>query len=93
MKLSFAISSLGSLTFTDGSGTAGLRQAVPLAHGAAEAHVHEALRGSRQWSSARQQDSRATSQQRANFLKHQPGVVSAGPISEGRGEAGLIFLF
>lgn len=36
------------LTFADGSGATGLRQAVALTHRAAEAHVHEALRGSRQ---------------------------------------------
>lgn len=33
------------LTLADGSGPAGLCQAVTLAHRAAQAHVHEALRG------------------------------------------------
>lgn len=68
------------LTFADGSGATGLRQAVSLTHRAAEAHVHEALRGSWKRGSTWQQDSRATSQQRANFLEHQPGHVNTGQI-------------
>lgn len=68
------------LTFADGSGAAGLCQAVSLAHRAAEAHVHEALRGSWKRGSTWQQDSRATSQQRANFLEHQPGRVNTEQI-------------
>lgn len=84
-----AISPLCLLTFADGSGAAGLRQSVPLTHRTAEAHVHEALRGGRQRSSAWQQDSRATSQQRANFLKHQPGRVNVGQIRE-EGNQGII---
>lgn len=68
------------LTLADGSSAARLRQAVPLTHGATEAHVHEALRGGRKRGAAWQQDSCATSEERAHLLEHQPGRVNTGQI-------------
>lgn len=73
------------LTFADGSGSAGLRQAVPLTHRAAETHVHKALRGGRQRSSTWQQDARATTQQGANLPEHQPGWMEGRQRRERQG--------
>lgn len=72
------------LTFTNGSCTTGLREAVSLNNRAAETHIHETLSGSRERSSAWQQDSCPTSQQRANFLEHQPGQISRRQIRSRR---------
>lgn len=69
------------LTLADGSGPAGLRQAVTLAHRAAQAHVHEALRGGRQGSATGEQDSRVASQEGAHPFEHQTG---------GRGEHSVV---
>lgn len=71
------------LTFTNSWSTTGLRQAISLTHRAAETRIHEALCGSRQRRSTWQQDSCSTSQQRANFVEHQPGGINRRQITRG----------
>lgn len=64
-----------ALTLTDGASSTGLRQTVALPHGAAQADVHEALCGSREWSTARKQHPRVPSQERAHPFEHQTAWV------------------
>lgn len=74
-----------SLTLTDGAGSTGLRQAVALPHGAAQADVHEVLRGGRERRSTREQHPHVPPEERAHPLEHQTVKARAGDkMSEGR---------
>lgn len=66
------------LTLADGPGAAGLGQAVALAHGAAEADVHEALRGGGEGRAPRQQHPHPAAQQGTHLPEYQAGWREGG---------------